>query len=270
MKLTNVWSKPIDQRYFQVAFLASLTAYGALVLGIPHLSLDYIGTILLTSQGVQWLFSRALSIPFDFRSPLISTFSLSLLVSSQSLLIAVLIATLMVASKFLLRVDDKHIFNPANFALVVTVMLFPGISAIMPGQWGASTIIAALVVLISGILVTRSVRRHDIAFYFLGFHFLTLLLFVSLGYLSLPQMSAQFASVALLLFTFFMITDPKTIPNTKKGRLLYAGFCAGFGGILHFIVGVQPGFIYALFIAALFLPAIDRVFGGEKFEWTKS
>lgn len=259
--------KELDQRYFQIAFLFGLTCYGGLVLHIPHLTLAYVGTIFVSSQIFQWLFSRSVGIPYDFRSSLISTFSLSLLVSSQSLLIGVLAAGLMVGSKFLLRVNDKHIFNPANFALIVCVLVFPNLASIQPGQWSEAAVLSSFVVAVCGLLVTGSIRRYDIAFYFLGCQFIASTTSVLLGYLTWSQVGAQFSSVALLLFTFFMITDPKTIPNTNVGRLIYAAFCAGFGAVLQFVVGVGPGFVYALFVAALFLPVIDTIFKGESFQW---
>ena len=257
----------MDQRYFQIAFLFGLMMYGWLILKIPQLTIPYVATIFITAQAIQWLFSRAINIPYDFRSPLISSFSISILLSSPSVLIGMFAATLMVASKFLLRIEGKHIYNPANFAVIVPILLFPQVAAFVPQQWSGTAIMTSLVIVVCGLLVTHTIRRYDIAFYFLGFHIVTSLIFSGLGYVTLGALLQQFASVALLLFTFFMITDPKTIPNTKTGRLLYAFFCAGFGGVLNYIFHIQPGFVYALFIAALFLPAIDRVLVGERFEW---
>lgn len=261
------WLRSLDQRYFQIAFLFGLTLYGGVVLHIPHITIAYVLTIFFTAQLMQWLFSRAVSIPFDFRSSLISTFSLSLLVSSQSLLIGMLAAILMVSSKFLLRIDDKHIFNPANFALIVVVLVFPELASVNPGQWSDAAIFVSLVVIVSGLLVTGSIKRYDIAFYFLAFHFLTTLIFSFFEGFQISEVVAQFTSVALLLFTFFMITDPKTIPDSAVGRAIFAAFCAGFGGVLEHVSGVGPGFVYALFVAALILPVIDHIFVGERFQW---
>ncbi|PYO55606.1 MAG: Na+-transporting NADH:ubiquinone oxidoreductase, subunit NqrB, partial [Candidatus Rokuibacteriota bacterium] len=70
---------------------------------------------------------------FDPRSALISGLSLCLLLRTNSLTLAVLTAALAIASKFVLRVGGKHVFNPTNFALVA-MMLLTGAVWVSPGQ----------------------------------------------------------------------------------------------------------------------------------------
>lgn len=257
----------LDQRYFQIVFLTGLLLYGMFVVDIEHMSIAWVMTILVSSQVTQWFFSRAMDLPYDYRSPLISTLSISILLNSQLLLIGMLAAFMMVASKFLLRTSEKHLFNPANFGVLVAVIFFSPYAMISPGQWGPLAGWVSLVVAVVGVCVTSSIKRYDIAFFFLGGYATVIVLLSLLGVTHLSLIPTHFTSISVLLFSFFMITDPKTIPNTRLGRFIFALACAAIGGIFHFIIGLQPGFFYALPLACLATPLIDRTLGGEKFQW---
>ena len=74
-------------------------------------------------------------------------------------------ATIAIASKFLIRVRGKHIFNPANIG-IVGAMLLTGDAWVSPGQWGAGP---ALVFLVgaAGLMVVLRVGRIDTSMAFL-------------------------------------------------------------------------------------------------------
>ena len=66
------------------------------------------------------------------------------------------------------RIDGKHIWNPAGFAIVV--LLFTRTACgFRPAQWGTSVWFAALLRFFA-ILVLHAARRSDIALFFLGSH----------------------------------------------------------------------------------------------------
>jgi enediyne biosynthesis protein E5 len=97
---------------------------------------------------------------FDPRSALISGLSLCLLLRTNSLPPAGLTAAVAIASKFVLRVGDKHVFNPTNFALAV-MMLCTGAVWVSPGQWGNTALFGFLLASAGGLVVNRAaVRRH--------------------------------------------------------------------------------------------------------------
>ena len=101
--------------------------------------------------------------PIDLKSPLITGLSLSLLLRADApwLHAAAMIA---IGSKFVLRVDGKHVFNPAGLAIVVLLFTTNGVW-ISPGQWGTEIWFASLAGLFA-ILVLSASRRVDIAVYF--------------------------------------------------------------------------------------------------------
>ena len=79
----------------------------------------------------------------DLRSPLITGLSLSLLLGADTAWLFALAGVIAIGSKFLLRLDGKHIFNPAGFAIIALLFAAPGVW-ISPGQWGTSIWFAAL------------------------------------------------------------------------------------------------------------------------------
>ena len=66
-------------------------------------------------------------------------------------------ASIAIASKFLLRIDGKHIWNPAGFAIVVLLLTSSGVW-ISPGQWGASIWFGTLLAFLA-ILVLQAAQR---------------------------------------------------------------------------------------------------------------
>src|SRR5262249_10857604 len=168
--------------------------------------------------ATQAICSRAFGLPqIDLRSPLITGLSLSLLLRADEPWVHAAAAVIAILSEFVARIDGKHIWNPAGFAIVALLLTVPDHVWISPGQWG-STIWFAAFVSFFAILVLGAARRSDIALFFLASHAALLLArAVWLGDpLAIPLHQIQ--SGSLLIFTFFMISDPKTSPDSRPGR----------------------------------------------------
>ena len=115
------------------------------------------------------------------------------------------------SAKFVVRVHGKHLYNPANLGVIAATTLLPG-AWISPGQWGNDLALAALFVAL-GFTVTARARRVDIAWVFLVAWLGLVALRVALLGQPWAVWSHQLGSGALMLFAFFMISDPMTIPN---------------------------------------------------------
>lgn len=128
-----------DPRYYQIIVLSLLLGYGIIELDFGiHWQNAFV--ILTTALAVQFLGTRYAGLPrFDPLSPLITSMSLTLLLRTDTIWLAATAATLAIGSKFLLRYQDKHIFNPANFALV-SLMLLTDRAWISSGQWGSAAL----------------------------------------------------------------------------------------------------------------------------------
>ncbi|HNN81557.1 MAG TPA: hypothetical protein PKL30_21900 [Leptospiraceae bacterium] len=70
-----------------------------------------------------------------------------------------------------------------------------------------------------------------------------------------------------MLFAFFMITDPKTIPDHKIGRILHAFLVAMFSYIWAFVFFKTNPYIWALFISSPVVIFWDYLLKAEKYKW---
>src|SRR6202007_3317648 len=96
---------------------------------------------------------------------------------------------------------------------------------VSPGQWGNVAFFAFLMACLGGLVVMRA-GRADVA---LGFLFCWAALLIRRACwlhepLTIPLHRLQ--NGALLLFTFFMISDPRTTPDSRAGRMLFAALVA--------------------------------------------
>lgn len=77
----------------------------------------------------------------------------------------------------------------------------------------------------------------------------------------------QLQSGALLLFTFFMISDPKTTPDSRAGRILFAMLVAAGAAYVQFGLYRTNGLLWSLAIVSILTPLIDYLFPGTKYRW---
>jgi enediyne biosynthesis protein E5 len=253
-----------DARHFQILALGSLLVinFGWLDFAARPLNSALAVVSCLATQAA---FSRQHGIPFDLRSPLITGFSLSLLLRADEAWLHALAGVIAIGSKFVLRHDGKHIFNPAGFAIVVLLLTSNGVW-ISPGQWGSFIWFAALLTFFA-ILVLHAARRSDIAIFFFASH-AALLLARALWLgdpLEIPLHQLQ--SGSLLIFTFFMISDPKTSPDSRLGRFLFAFAVAALGHYLAFFMQMRPALYIALIALSPVILLIDRLLPAERFHW---
>ncbi len=254
-----------DPRLFQIGALASLLFYGMAFLHFD-VSLPRVALLIGTAVAAQFLCSRFAGLPsVEIRSALISGLSLCLLLRTNSPLLAADAAFVTVASKFVLRWNGKHVFNPTNFGLVA-MMLSTGRVWVSPGQWGTTAFFAFLIAC-AGILVVRRAARSDVTLVFLGFY--ALLLFArsaALGEpLAIPLHRLQ--SGALLLFAFFMISDPKTTPDSRPGRILFAILVATGATVISFRLFRTNGLLWSLALFSILVPILDRLVPGLRYRW---
>jgi Na+-transporting NADH:ubiquinone oxidoreductase subunit NqrB len=254
-----------DARHFQIGALACLLAinFAAIDFGArPLASLCAIAACLLT----QALFSRLTKTPLDLRSPLITGLSLSLLMRAEEPWLHALAGVIAIASKFLLRIDGRHIFNPAGLAIVVLLLCSSGVW-ISPGQWGAAVWFASLAGFLA-IMVLHAARRTDIAIYFLVSH--AALLCARGVWLGDPWAIPlhQLQNGSLLIFAFFMISDPRTGPSSSFGRFLFAFAVAALAHDLAFFMQMRPALYVALIALSPATFLIDKVLPAPRFAWT--
>jgi Na+-transporting NADH:ubiquinone oxidoreductase subunit NqrB len=77
----------------------------------------------------------------------------------------------------------------------------------------------------------------------------------------------QLGNGGLLLFAFFMISDPMTIPNRRSMRIVYALCVAAAAFAWQFVLFKPNALVWALFLCAPLVPVFDWLAPGERFRW---
>jgi enediyne biosynthesis protein E5 len=257
--------RPWDPRLYQIATLAGLLTYGVWWLDL-EVQLPTAVAIIASALAAQLACERLTGRPrFDPRSALISGLSLCLLLRTESPGVAMLAAVVAIASKFTLRVRGKHVFNPTNFALVAMMLVTGGVW-VSPGQWGSGVVFAFLLASAGGLVVNRAARA-DVTCAFLACY-AALLVGRSLWLgepLTIPLHRLE--NGALILFAFFMISDPKTTPDSRVGRILFAALVAVGAHVVQLWLFRTNGLLWSLAICSLAVPLIDRLLPGPRYQW---
>lgn len=254
-----------DPRWYQICVLSLLLGYGIAVLDFGIRWPNAIA-IFASAQFAQFIGIRLFTQErFDPLSALITSFSLTLLLRTDVIGLAILAAIVAIGSKFLVRVNGKHVFNPANVALV-SLMLLSDKAWVSSGQWGSAAIGAFALACLGFLVLTRAKRAETTLAFMVAFAGLLLLRALWLGDpLNIPLHQLQ--SGALLIFAFFMISDPKTSPNSARGRIIYGALVACVAYSIQFIFYEPNGPILALIMSAPLVPLIDSVARGPIYRW---
>ena len=270
-----------DPRDYQVAALSTLLVLGKLAFDFD-VSWLQVGVTLVAALACQWLApglgrrtaspaSRDPRPPFEWKSALISGLSLCLLLRTRVLAWAGLAAIVAVASKFVLRLPragggTKHLLNPTNGAIVLLLLCGAPVW-VSPGQWGHHLPLAFGVAGFGSLVVHRS-ARSDVALAFLAAW--AAILFGRAAWLGQPWVAPlhQFESGSLALFAFHMISDPKTTPDSRAGRIVFGCFVAAGAAVVQFALFRTNGLLWSLASCSLFVPWLDRWLPGRGFEWS--
>lgn len=282
-----------DPRDYQILFLSLF-----LVLGIGTrdwtLRFDLILVVMVTCLLTQWavvsllqnLIEKLLDFPLkkqncsdevdsslvsfskmvSLKSALITGLSLSLLLRADHYTTMLLAGSLAILSKFLLQVERKHFFNPANFGIIAALILTSD-AWVSPGQWGDDGWYALLFAG-SGGMVLKRVGRWDTTAAFLGsYALMEAIRNLWLGW-TWDVFCHRLMSGSLLLFALFMITDPRSIPNAQISRLLWAGCIAILTFILRNQFFVSTAVFWALFALSPLSLFLDFIWSAPTFYWS--
>jgi hypothetical protein len=254
----------VDPRWYQITMLSALLGYGMLGLGFD-LGWGRIAAVIAAALCVQLLCTRIRALPrFDPLSALISGIGLCTLLRTDGVLPALAAAALAIASKFVLRWRGKHLFNPTNLALVV--MLATGAGWISPAQYGHVAFTALLMVCV-GLTVVCKAARADVTLAFLGAY--AAILFGRSLWLGEPMTIPlhRLQSGLLLQFAFNMISDPRTTPDSRAGRVLFGALVALGAGFVQFALFRTNGPVWSLAAFTLMVPLLDRWLPGPRHQW---
>ncbi len=259
-----------DPRYYQILCLSIF-----LILGLSNrdwtIRPDFILTAFsscLVTQLLWSLRSNISSFSSSWPSSVITALGLCLLLRGNHPLTMATAGTLAISSKFIFYSNEgKHFFNPANFGIISALVLTPD-AWVSPGQWGTDWWYF-LLFLGAGGLITKKVGRWDTSLTFLLTYSLLLALRNAwLGW-DVTVIQHQLTSGSLLLFTFFMITDPRSIPNATTSRLVWSIALAILTLCLQQFYRTDA-LLWALFALSPLTVVLDRLQVASPFVWTLS
>lgn len=280
-----------DARDYQILFLSLF-----LILGISTrdwtLRPELILSLILTCLVTQWLAETISLIWSDYkqhtvvenylhkldfslpnplkllslRSAMITALGLSLLLRADSYLTMIIAGFLAILSKFIFKFGSKHFFNPANFG-IVSVLSLTSDAWVSPGQWGDDWWYALLFAG-TGSIVLKQVGRWDTTSAFLGcYALLEAIRNMWLGW-TWDVFFHRLMSGSLLLFALFMLTDPRSIPNARISRYIWAVCIAGLTFILRNEFYVSTAIFWALFALAPMTILLDHIWLAPRFSWS--
>ncbi len=201
----------------------------------------------------------------SLRSTLITSLGLCLLLRSNSYQTMAIASCLAISSKFLFRNRNKHFFNPANFGIIAALTLTND-AWVSPGQWGTDWWYLLLFIGLGGIVLKRVGRWDTSIAFLLAYAGLEAVRNLWLGW-SWDVWQHQLMNGSLLLFALFMLTDPRSIPNSQRGRLIWSFAIAIVTFILQHYFYLSTAIFWALFIVSPLTVLLDTVWIAPRFSW---
>ena len=187
-------------------------------------------------------------------SAYVSGISVGMLVRSPLFWPYALCSAISITSKYVLRSNNQHIWNPSNFGIVAMLVLASDTVAGLSVQWG-NNLLPMVIVWGFGAAIIHAVGRFHITLtYVVSFLVLAVLRAAWTGHPVLSEV-APITGPMYQLFIFFMITDPRTTVRPVWGQSLVAFLVAAVEAVLRVYEFVYAPF-YALFVvgpAALLL-----------------
>ena len=208
-----------------------LLAFIFSIVGILHLSpLGLLGSlviIFLSCLISNEFFAKLFKAPTNIESVYITAFILASIIAPLSAItdiyFLVLASILAIASKYILAIGKKHIFNPAAIGAVIAGLILNSAAI-----WWMGTFYMAPFVLIAGLLICRKIKRFDL---FLSFIITSFIFILGYGIFSgqtiLSTVNAIIFNSPILYLGSIMLTEPMTTPPTRNLRIIY-GCLVGF------------------------------------------
>jgi len=195
-------------------------------------------------------------------SAYISGISAGILVRSPFLWPYFLTSLISITSKYVLRVNGRHLWNPTNFGVSAVVFLAPTAITVLSIQWGNAIAPMVIIWLLGSVIVWRVGRAHISATYVASF---LLLSFVRSAMTGTPWLAAvaPITGPMYQLFIFFMVTDPKTTVRSRVGQCVVV-FLVAFVEMLLRLREVLYAPFYALFIVGPIAMLVQIVIDSRK------
>ena len=235
-----------DKRYLAPLLVTMVLIAGQVSFGFLE-SWSRTALAIATAIAVEMILGRVFTGGYPhLASAYVSGISVGILVRSPEYWPYALCAAISITSKYLIRVDGRHIFNPSNLGMVAMLVLAADTVAGLSVQWG-NNLLPLLAVWCFGAAIIASLGRFHITFtYVAAFVLFSVVRAQVTGHPWLSEV-APITGPMYQLFIFFMITDPKTTVRPKWAQALVALLVAAVEAVLRLMEFVHAPY-YALFL----------------------
>lgn len=227
--IQRIWARlgTVDPRYL-ISFLITLIlvlgeAFYGILGGYERLAIT-LGVCVVTELVLSYLMRGHVA---SLQSAYVTGLSLSLLLKPQAGLLwpFALGAFLAIASKYVLTLRGRHLWNPSNFAISLLLVLAPSRIALLSHQWGNHLATNAVIWGFGLLIASRVKVLHVTLTYVVSYLVLAALRSALVGTPVLAEL-APITGPMYQLFIFFMVTDPRTTVHTKRGRIIVVAIVA--------------------------------------------
>jgi hypothetical protein len=159
-----------------------------------------------------------------------------------------------IASKTIFRAPvgagSRHVFNPSNFGISVTLLVFPWVGLVFPWQFTAALgrvgdwVVPAVIIGLGGFINGRYNKRLPLIAGFLAGFLLQLLVRMLVFQMPFLAMVAPVTGVAAMIYLFFMLPDPATTPEQPWAQVAFGASVAAV-----YLVLVTLHIVFGLFFA---------------------
>lgn len=207
----------------------SLIVSALIILGVSLAANAIFARVFEAHANVESAYITALILALIITPPAISPFDYSVL---PMLIWAPLLA---MASKYILAIGKKHVFNPAALAVAITAFTI-GQSA---SWWVGGNLPLLFFVFVGGILIVRKLQRLDMV---LGFFVVAAVTIIATTFSENPFVTLEKAALhsPVFFFAFVMLTEPLTTPPTRSLQVAYGALTG-----LLFAPAIHVGGVYS-------------------------
>ena len=154
-------------------------------------------------------------------SAYVTGISCGILVRSPEYWPYILVAMIATTSKYVIRVNNRHLWNPSNLAIVILILIAHDTVATLSVQAGNDIRPMILIWMLGSLIISRLKRFHICATYVVSFFFFAWVRTLFTGN-SFWAEASPITGPMYQLFIFFMITDPKTTTKQPWSQMLVA------------------------------------------------
>ena len=220
-----------------------IAAYAVYKIGLSYVLSAVVAILVAVAVDlVMKYYKQELTFP---RSAIITGFIIANVLAANQLWVVAAFAFVAILLKHVIRLNKKHIFNPANLALASLVFILPASHG-----WSGGLLIPLVIVL--GLWTIFTLKRLHLPAVFFGTTLVLLLAFNGVA-----GLSKFIVDGAMWFFGFFMLTEPITSPVSRNGQITFGVLAAVFAFAIS--AGLpQFAFPLALVAADVLVPVINR------------